>query len=119
MAEEDDAGEVQTEEPEKPDDAEAAAPVPPPPARNPNHTNAVYDIPVKVSTVLGVASVRVSKLMKLGKGAVIELDRKVGEPVELYVNDRLVARGELTVTDGRLGITMTEILRGGIKPGES
>ena len=97
----------------------AGAPAPTLPKRNPNQTEAVYDIPVKVSTVLGQAAVRVSKLMKLGRGAVIELDRKVGEPIDLYINDRLVARGELTVTDGRLGVTMTEIMRGNMKPGES
>ena len=100
-------------------DEVAAAPVPPLPKRNPNQTDAVYDIPVKVSTVLGQASVRVSKLMKLGRGAVIELDRKIGEPVDLFVNDRLVARGNLTVSDGRLGVTMTEIIRGNMKPGAS
>lgn len=75
------------------------------------HTEAVYDIPVKVSTVLGKSSIRVSHLLKLGRGAVIELDRKVGEPIDVYVNDRLVARGELIVVDGRLGVTMTEIIR--------
>ena len=94
-------------------------PAPPPPKGNSSKQEAVYDIPVKVSTVLGKAAVRVSNLMKLGRGAVIQLDRKVGEPIELYVNDRLVARGELTVTEGRLGVTMTEIIRGNMKPDAS
>ena len=97
----------------------ASAPAPSPPKGNSGKQEAVYDIPVKVSTVLGEAAVRVSNLMKLGRGAVIELDRKVGEPIELYVNDRLVARGELTVTEGRLGVTMTEIIRGNMKPDAS
>lgn len=98
---------------------ETSAPAPPPPKSNSGKQEAVYDIPVKVSTVLGEAAVRVSNLKKLGRGAVIELDRKVGEPIELYVNDRLVARGELTVTEGRLGVTMTEIIRGNMKPDAS
>ncbi len=72
---------------------------------------AVYDIPVKVSAVLGKATMQVSQLLKLGRGAVIELDRKVGEAIDIYVNDRLVARGEVVVVEDRLGITMTEIVK--------
>lgn len=72
---------------------------------------AVYDIPVQVSAVLGRASMQVSQLLKLGRGAVVELDRKVGEAIDIYVNDRLVARGEVVVLDERLGITMTEIIK--------
>ena len=108
-----------TEETEATGATGASAPAPPPPKGNSGKQEAVYDIPVKVSTVLGEAAVRVSNLMKLGRGAVIELDRKVGEPIELYVNDRLVARGELTVTEGRLGVTMTEVIRGNMKPDAS
>ena len=72
---------------------------------------AVYDIPVQVSAVLGCASMQVSQLLKLGRGAVVELDRKVGEPIDIYVNNRLVARGEVVVVEDRLGITMTEIIK--------
>lgn len=72
---------------------------------------AVFDVPVKVSTVLGKASLHVNQMLRLGKGAVVELDRKVGEPVEIYVNNQLVARGELVVIDDRLGVTMTEIIK--------
>lgn len=74
---------------------------------------AVYDIPVQVSAVLGKTKMPVSELLKLGRGAVVELDRKIGEPVEIYVNDRLVARGEVVVVEDRLGVTMTEILQNG------
>ena len=74
--------------------------------------SAVYDVPVQVSAVLGRAQMQVSQLLKLGRGAVVELDRKVGEPVEIYVNNRLVARGEVLVVDDHLGITMTEIVKG-------
>ena len=72
---------------------------------------AVYNIPVKVSAVLGKTSMKVSQLMKLNKGAIIELDRKVGEAIDIYVNNSLVARGEVVVVDEKLGITMTEIVK--------
>ena len=72
---------------------------------------AVYEIPVKVSAILGKTSMKVSQLMKLNKGAIIELDRKVGEAIDIYVNNSLVARGEVVVVDNKLGITMTEIIK--------
>ena len=55
----------------------------------------------------------VSALLKLGKGTIVELDRKVGEAIDIYVNDRLVARGEVVLVEDRLGITMTEIIKAG------
>jgi len=79
--------------------------------RNANDLEAVYDIPVQVSAVLGKATMQVSQLLKLGRGAVVELDRKVGEAIDIYVNNRLVARGEVVVVDERLGVTMTEIIK--------
>ena len=72
---------------------------------------AVYDIPVQVSAVLGRSTMQVSQLLKLGRGAVVELDRKVGEAIDIYVNNRLVARGEVVVVDDHLGVTMTEIIK--------
>src|ERR1700750_18240 len=74
--------------------------------------DAIYDIPVQISAVLGKATMQVSQLLKLGRGAVVELDRKVGEAIDIYVNNRLVARGEVVVVEERLGITMTEIIKG-------
>jgi flagellar motor switch protein FliN/FliY len=74
---------------------------------------AVFDVPVTVSAVLGKSSMEVSQLLKLGKGTVVELDRKVGEAIDIYVNDRLVARGEVVLVEDRLGITMTEIIKAG------
>ncbi len=73
---------------------------------------AVFDVPVNVSAVLGKTSMEVSQLLKLSRGAVVELDRKVGEAIDIYVNDRLVARGEVVLVEDRLGITMTEIVKG-------
>ncbi len=72
---------------------------------------AVFDVPVNVSAVLGKSSMEVSKLLKLGRGMVVELDRKIGEAIDIYVNDRLVARGEVVLVEDRLGITMTEIVK--------
>ena len=72
---------------------------------------AVYDIPVQVSAVLGKQTMQVSQLLKLGRGAVVELDRKVGEAIDIYVNNRLVARGEVVIVEERLGVTMTEIIK--------
>ncbi len=81
--------------------------------RGASDLDAVYDIPVQVSAVLGKSTMKVSQLLKLGRGAVVELDRKVGEAIDIYVNNRLVARGEVVVVDERLGVTMTEIVKGG------
>ncbi|MDF2365921.1 MAG: flagellar motor switch protein FliN [Sneathiella sp.] len=80
-------------------------------ARTASDLEAVFDIPVHVTAVLGKSRMRVSQLLKLGRGAVIELDRKVGEAIDIYVNNRLVARGEVVVVEDRLGVTMTEIIK--------
>ncbi len=74
---------------------------------------AVFDVPVTVSAVLGKSGMEVSQLLKLGRGTIVELDRKVGEAIDIYVNDRLVARGEVVLVEDRLGITMTEIIKAG------
>jgi flagellar motor switch protein FliN/FliY len=73
----------------------------------------VFDVPVNISAVLGRTTLSVAQLLKLGPGAVLELDRKVGEAIDIYVNNRLVARGEVVVVDERLGVTMTEIIKDG------
>jgi flagellar motor switch protein FliN/FliY len=73
---------------------------------------AVFDVPVKVSAVLGKTNIQVSRLLQLGPGAIIELDRKVGEAIDIYINNRLVARGEVVLVEEKLGITMTEIIKG-------
>ncbi len=83
------------------------------PKRSAADLEAVFDVPVTVSAVLGKSSMEVSQLLKLGKGTVVELDRKVGEAIDIYVNDRLVARGEVVLVEDRLGITMTEIIKAG------
>ena len=72
---------------------------------------AVFDVPVSVSAVLGRTSMDVGELLKLGPGTVLELDRKVGEAIDIFVNNRLVARGEVVLVKERLGVTMTEIIK--------
>ena len=74
---------------------------------------AVYDVPVHIQAVLGRSNMEVASLLRLARGSVIELDRKVGEAIDIYVNNRLVARGEVVVVDERLGVTMTEIIKDG------
>ena len=76
-----------------------------------NDVTAIYDIPVQISAVLGKSTMPVNQLLKLGRGAVVELDRKVGEAIDIYVNNRLVARGEVVVVEDKLGVTMTEIVK--------
>jgi flagellar motor switch protein FliN/FliY len=73
----------------------------------------VFDVPVNISAVLGRANLSVSQLLQLGSGSILELDRKVGEAIDIYVNNRLVARGEVVIVDERLGVTMTEIIKDG------
>lgn len=72
---------------------------------------AVHDVPVKVQAVLGRARMPIGELLQLGSGTVVELDRRVGEPVDIFVNDRLIARGEVVLIDNALGVTLTEIVR--------
>ncbi len=71
----------------------------------------IYDIPVEITVVLGRTSMPINQLLKLGRGAVVELDRKVGEAIDVFVNNRLVAKGEVVIVEDHIGITMTEIIK--------
>jgi flagellar motor switch protein FliN/FliY len=71
---------------------------------------ALYDVPVKVSVVLGVTTMSLSNILKLGQGAVIELERTVGEPIDVYVNNKKVAKGEIVIVDEKIGVTLTEVV---------
>jgi len=77
---------------------------------NPIQAHQLHNIPVTVSAVLGQKKIEVSSLLNLDAGSIIDIDKKIGEPIDLYVNDTLVARGELVMLDGNLGISMTEII---------
>ncbi len=79
--------------------------------RNAADLEAVFDVPVRVSVVLGRTKMPVSDLLRLDTGTVIELDRQVGEAVEIFINERLVARGEIVLVESKLGVTMTEIIK--------
>jgi flagellar motor switch protein FliN/FliY len=81
--------------------------------QRPKHLDTVMQIPVSVKIVLGSATMPVASVLKLGRGAVIPLDRKVGEPVDVVVNGRIVARGEVVVLDednSRFGVSLTEVI---------
>src|SRR5215470_11962074 len=80
-------------------------------ARIASDLEAVFDVPVQVSAVLGRSKMDVGELLKLGPGTVLELDRRVGEAIDIYVNNRLVARGEVVLVEDKLGVTMTEIIK--------
>jgi flagellar motor switch protein FliN/FliY len=71
----------------------------------------VLDVPVSVSAVLGRTRMDVGDLLRMTPGQILELDRKVGEAIDIYVNNRLVARGEVVVVEEKLGVTMTEIIK--------
>ena len=77
---------------------------------------AILRIPVQVQVVIGTATLPVAQIMKLGRGAVVALDQKVGDPVDVVVNGRIVARGEVVVVEednSRFGVSLTEIVGGG------
>lgn len=93
---------VEDAEGERPDDDEKSA----------TDLESVFDVPVQVSAVLGKTNIDVASLLKLQRGAIVELDRRVGEAIDIFVNNRLVARGEVVLVEDRLGVTMTEIVKG-------
>ena len=96
----------------EPLDAPEPSLAPPPQyARSATDLAPVFDVPVNIKAVLGRATMDVASLLKLSRGSLIELDRRVGEAIDIYVNNRLVARGELVVVEDRLGVTMTEIIK--------
>ncbi len=76
-----------------------------------DEADAVYDISVEIRAMLGTAIMPVRQILKLGRGAVVELDRMVGESIEILANDRVVARGEVVVIEDRLGVTVTEVVK--------
>ncbi len=82
------------------------------PTKTASDLEAVFEVPVNISAVLGRTHMDVSDLLKLKAGNVVELDRKIGEAIDIYVNNRLVARGEVVMVEDRLGVTMTEIIKG-------
>lgn len=70
----------------------------------------VLDVPVRLSVEIGRRSMRIAELLRLGPGSVLELNKVSGEPLDIYVNDRLVARGDAVVVGERYGVRLSEIL---------
>ena len=73
--------------------------------------DAVLDVSVDITAVLGTAIMPISQILKLGRGAVVELNRDVGEDIEIHANNRLVATGEVIVVEDRLGVNINNIVR--------
>ncbi len=70
----------------------------------------ILDIPVTVSVELGRTKMLINELLQLGQGSVVELEKMAGEPMEILVNDRLIARGEVVVVNEKFGIRLTDIV---------
>ena len=77
----------------------------------PGGDQAVYDVPVVISAVLGTAQIPVSQLLKMGRGAVLELDRIVGDPIDIYIDKQMVGRGDVIVMEEKLGITLYDTIK--------
>jgi flagellar motor switch protein FliN/FliY len=73
--------------------------------------SAIQDAPIEMRVVLGTAELRVRDLLKLGRGAVVELDRKINAPSDVYVAGVLVARGEVTIVEDRLAVTISDFVK--------
>ena len=78
---------------------------------DPGNPAAIQDAPVEMRVVLGTALLRVRDLLKLGRGAVVELDRKINAPSDVYVAGILVARGEVTIVEDRLAVTISDFIK--------
>ena len=92
-------------------DTDSVARSGPVPVKTAEDLEQVFDVPVTVSAVLGSSRIAVGDLLRVTPGTVLELDRRVGEAIDIFVNERLVARGEVVVVEERLGVTMTEIIK--------
>jgi len=79
--------------------------------QRPTDLEALLDVNVEISAVLGTAQMPIAQILKLGRGAVLELNRNVGEDIEVHGNNRLVAHGEVVVVEDKLGVSLTDIVR--------
>ena len=70
----------------------------------------VLDVPIKLTAILGRTKLPIADVLRLTEGSVLELEKAIGEPVDILVNDRLVARGEVVLVDQQLGVTLSQIL---------
>ena len=72
---------------------------------------ALFGVDVEITAVLGTATMPISQILKLGRGAVVELNHGVGDDIEIHANNRIIAMGEVVVIEDRLGVTMTDIIK--------
>jgi flagellar motor switch protein FliN/FliY len=86
------------------------AATPPPSPRSVDSLGFVMDVPIEVTVEIGRRSMKISDILRLGPGSVLELDKVSGEPLDIYVNGRLIARGEAVVVGDHYGVRLTEVL---------
>ena len=92
--------------------APPVSPAPSPPVSSLDSIGFVMDVPVEVTVELGRRSTKIGEILRLGPGSVLELDKVNGEPLDIYVNNRLIAQGEAVVVGERYGVRLTEVLVG-------
>lgn len=85
----------------------------------PESVNFVWDVPMAVEAILGTTELTVKEVLEVGPGSVIELERAYGEPVDLFLNGRLVARGDVVIIGDNFGVKITEILVSGEEMGQT
>ena len=103
-----------------PDEIKELLQEPPKPAQKSTNTssdqktgrglNFLYDIPLQVSVEVGRSKILLRDLLKMGEGYVIELDKLAGEPLDLYVNSKLIAKGEAVMVGDKFGIRLTDVV---------
>lgn len=76
-----------------------------------SHLNVLMDVPLEITAELGTCTMPVAEILKLGNGSVVQLDRAVGEPIDIFVNGRRIARGEIVAVDESLGIRISELVK--------
>ena len=104
------AGETAVEEKEEVVDEEGSAETAGEESGEPASLDLILDIPLAVTVELGRSKMLINDLLQLGQGSVIELTKLVGDPLEVLVNDKLVARGEVVVVNEKFGVRLTDIV---------
>jgi len=79
-------------------------------SKGPDNIDVILDIPLKITAELGMARMHINDLLKLGQGSVLELNKFAGEPMEVFANRKLIARGEVVVVNEKYGVRLTEII---------
>lgn len=82
------------------------------PAGKPGSMDLIMDVPLEVTVELGRAVMSIKEICSLGVGSVVELDKTAGDPVDIYVNNKLIAKGEVVVIDENFGVRITSIVGG-------